>query len=392
MKKVFYWSILIFTFSIPISSFISTKLLVVVLVLSLIVAVPTKASISGSLRKSWDIILYLLVLVMGLINSIDLETGFRVLETSFSLLALLIILNRIDVYERIVHKIFLSFMVGVLTACIICLVAALIKYNETGSGQVFFYYQLTEVIRSHPTYLAYYLIASITYLIYFTYYDIEKARKAVWIPVSIFFFLMLMLTGGRTSYISLLMVFSFFILKFILEEGTKEKKTVFLLVVILLVSLLGISSINYFRKEFSGQNDYWERISLWKSAIDANPNILIGVGTGDYKTVLNAYYQSHQLAKFAIDSVNSHNQFIQIYFSNGLLGLVSLLILMGRPLYLSTRIQNTLGILLMFPFLTYGITEVFLGRYQGVVFFALIHQLIIHQQYTTKPSISLNAA
>lgn len=392
MKKAFYWSILIFTFLIPISSFISTKVLVVVLVLSLIVAVPTKTSVAKSFRKSWDVMLYLLVLVIGLINTSDLETGFRVLETSFSLLALLVILNRIDQYDRIVHKIFTSFMVGVLTACIICLTTALIRYYDTGNSQVFFYYQLTEVIRSHPTYLAYYLIASITYLIYFIYYDIEKARKVVWIPVSIFFFLMLMLTGGRTSYISLLMIFSFFILKYILEEDAKGKKVVFFIVVILLISLLGISSIDYFRNALSTQNDYWERASLWKSAIDANPNPLIGVGTGDYKTVLNAYYQSHHLAKFAIDSVNSHNQFIQIYFSNGLLGLISLIILIGRPLYLSTRIQNTLGILLMFPFLTYGITEVFLGRYQGVVFFALIHQLIIHQLYSTKPSIPLNAA
>jgi hypothetical protein len=48
-----------------------------------------------------------------------------------------------------------------------------------------------------------------------------------------------------------------------------------------------------------------------------------------------------------------------------------------RPIYLSVRNRNILGTLIFFPFLIYGMTEVFLGRYQGVVFFALLHQLFM---------------
>jgi O-antigen ligase len=200
---------------------------------------------------------------------------------------------------------------------------------------------------------------------------------------------MLVLTGGRTSYVSLLMIFSFFILKYLLEERTKVKKIIFILIVTFLIALFGLSSVNSLDPEFSNQNDYWERSLLWESAIVANPNPVVGVGTGDYKTVLNQYYQSHGMVEFAKDSFNSHNQFIQIYFSNGLIGLMVLLVLMGRPLYLSVRSQNTFGILIMFPFVIYGITEVFLGRYQGVVFFAFLHQITIYQHYSTRSSFAL---
>ncbi|MCX8492174.1 MAG: O-antigen ligase family protein, partial [Cyclobacteriaceae bacterium] len=140
-------------------------------------------------------------------------------------------------------------------------------------------------------------------------------------------------------------------------------------------------------RSLSNQNDYWERIDLWQSAIHANTNPLIGVGTGDYNLVLNEYYRTHAMAQFADGNLNSHDQFIQLYFSNGILGLLGFLIILARPLYLSVRAQKLLGILLYFPFLIYGITEVFLGRYQGVVFLSFVHQILISNNMVAKPLV-----
>lgn len=130
-------------------------------------------------------------------------------------------------------------------------------------------------------------------------------------------------------------------------------------------------------------NDSWDRLVLWESAMKANPDLIFGVGTGD-KALLNNYYTSHGLEKFAKENYNSHNQFIQILFTNGVLGLLALLILIARPIYLSIRHQDVLGTLVFFPFLIYGVTEVFLGRYQGIVFFALLHQVFISYYYSLR--------
>ncbi len=99
---------------------------------------------------------------------------------------------------------------------------------------------------------------------------------------------------------------------------------------------------------------------------------------------MNQYYSEHGMVKFAQESYNSHNQFIQILFSNGVLGVIGLLVMLTRPLYLSFKNENILGILSLFPFLVYSITEAFLGRYQGVVFFTLLHQFFVVQLSSKK--------
>ena len=182
-------------------------------------------------------------------------------------------------------------------------------------------------------------------------------------------------------------MFSFFVLKFFIEERTLPRKLTFILVLLMTITMFVVNSA---RDNKVILDDSWERFVLWESAISANPSLLFGVGTGDYKDEMNKYYQNHAMLQFANESYNSHNQFIQLFFSNGLIGLFAIALLVIRPLYLSYKSQNILGILVLFPFLIYGVTEVFLGRYQGVVFFALLHQIFILQYKSQQAKPVLN--
>ena len=181
---------------------------------------------------------------------------------------------------------------------------------------------------------------------------------------------------GQTVFVSILFVFSFFILKFFTEEKSLGKKIVTSLIVLMLCCMFLITVLEKGNRALI-LNDSWERAVLWESAVAAVSNPLLGVGTGDYKVALNDYYLVHNLTQFASESYNSHNQFIQILFSNGVLGVLAFSFMLGRPLYMAMKSRNILTILCVFPFLIYGMTEVFLGRYQGVVFFALLHQIFI---------------
>jgi O-antigen ligase len=322
------------------------------------------------------------VLLIGLIYSENIVSGLKVLESNLSFLAIPVIFTRItDINERQREAIFNSFIIGLCMACLICLINAGIRYNATNSIQVFFFYNLTDVIGYQPTYFAYYLIFAITYLLYRFYFQPSERNYVLKSFGILFLFLMLLLTGGQTAFCGLLLVFSFFILKFLTEAKSKERKIGAALVVLMLLGMF-LSMLVGIGERGLSLNDAWDRLVLWDSTIDAIPNLFFGVGTGDYKAVLNEYYLSHNLEKYATESYNSHNQFIQLLFSNGLLGVLSLMLIIGRPLYLSVKNHNFLGILLIFPFLVYGITEVFLGRYQGIVFFALVHQLCILQVST----------
>ena len=120
--------------------------------------------------------------------------------------------------------------------------------------------------------------------------------------------------------------------------------------------------------------------------------MIFGVGTGDYRSVLNEYYLTHDLSQFAKENYNAHNQFIETLFSVGIIGLLALMVMMARPLYVCVKSQNALGFLTFFPFFIYGMTEVFLGRYQGVIFFAMLHQVFLAYYHYNETSFALKDA
>jgi len=373
IEKGIYRLLLGIVFMIPISSFISVRFIFLTLLLALI-----NFRLKNLLRATWDLAIYLVVLIVGLFYSISIDVGLNVLETSFSFIAIpIIVLSIKAMTEKRMNWIFYSFILGLAVASLICLVSAFLSFDQSGDIDSFFFYELTNVLNLHPTYFAYYLIFAITFALYLLYYQKSPIDPGLVTLVIVFFFIMLILTGGTTSFISLLFVFSFFILKFFLDKNTKAQRLAFALVSTMMILMFTLNSMDRNDRQ-AISNDSWDRFELWKSAISANPSVLFGVGTGDYKGVLNEFYLTHGMEKFANQNLNSHNQFIQIYFSNGLLGLVIVLIMLGRPLYLSFRSNNSFGILIFFPFLIYGVTEVFLGRFQGVVFFVFLHQVFIN--------------
>jgi O-antigen ligase len=385
LEKTFHWSLYALLFSIPVSSFISTRVLIVVLLISLFVG---KFSFQRLIYRSWDIAIYLLVLLVGLLFTHDLDLGLRVLETSFSFLAVPLIFTRIQkLDDRLFNRLYLAFSSGLAVAGIICLSNALYRYTQSHDVGVFFFYDLTDIIHSHPTYFAYYLIFGLTVALYRLYYETPVISSTVSVCMAVFFFLVLMLTGGTTAFISLLLIVSFFILKYTLEPATTSKRIVLILVCFMMTTLFLANSAGYWY-DFNLENDYWERSALWKSAIFANTNPLLGVGTGDYTEVLNQYYLDHGMTKFAASSFNAHNQFLQIYLSNGLIGLLAILILSGRPLFNALRDRFPFGVLVFFPFVIYGMNEVLLGRYQGVIFFVITHQLLITYSTSDRPVVT----
>lgn len=384
--RILRWLLYSFILSIPISSFVSIRILLVTFVFSFFL-VRSKFYFLELIRNSWPSIIYILILTLGLFYSQDLKTGIKVLETSFCFLSMPLIFNSTFLKEEDLNNFFYCFVIGLFVSSLICLTHATFVYFETNNPQLFFSYHLTEIINFHPTYLAYYLIFAITFGLYLLFYQKSNVNSLLIVFSISFSFLMMILTGGQTAYVSMLFIFAFFILKFLVEERTKASKLSFGLICVMLICMFLASLIELESKNMI-MNDSWERFVLWESAIKAIPDLIWGVGTGDYKTILNDYYLKHNLSQYADGSYNSHNQFIQILLTNGLLGVSSILLLICRPLYLAVKNQHVLGVLVFFPFLIYGTTEVFLGRYQGVVFFALLHQVFTSYYSSLKPSLA----
>ena len=384
--------LLSFAFFIPISQPLSSGLLILTLLYSFL----SPGSIKGIkyFQEGWDLWLFIALLATGMLYTLDLSNGLKVIETSLSLVALPFIFARVVYFTKSdLYKILYAFCAGLLVACIICLITAMLKYSDQGGG-VFFGDELVSVLENtHTIYLIYYLNFAVTFILYLLYHDESKIHGAVMLASLMVYFLMIILTGSSTAIVGILFSLLYFVLKFIYEvKRTKSQWVVFSISVFFLMFLLAQNSLNLFGQYGIQQEDYWERFVLWESAIHAMPNWVIGVGTGDYTSVLNEYYRSHDLSSFALANYNPHNQFIETLFSVGIPGLAALLVLIGRPMYMAVKSQNIIGFLSIFPFLIYGMSEVFLGRYQGVVFFALLHQAFVSFYLQQESDLALKEA
>lgn len=388
-SKNFFWSsFLVFAFTIPLSQFISVRILVCLTIVAAFMIRDIGTHVF-MLKNSWDLLLYGCVLAVGLIYSEDLSTGLSVMESNFSFLAIPFVISRCpQIDKERLDQVLRAFRLGLIVASVICILVAVRNYFQHHDIKFFFFYDFTDVIDSHPTYFAYFIIFSITIELFKLYSLPTGIKLAERVLIILFLFGILILTGGQTAFIAVLFVFSFFILKFLMEDKTYQGKVNTGLITLMLLALFSVSQAEkqFLRIDFK---DSWERIVLWESAISAIPNPLLGVGTGDSRAALHDYFSDHGLTRFAAENFNSHNQVIQILFSNGVFGLAFFLIISIRPLVTAVQNRNVLVILCFFPFLVYGMTEAFLGRYQGIVFFVLLHQVFCASM-RLEESISIN--
>ena len=386
-SHMFFFCLLFLAFVIPLSQRLSAAFIVVFFIFSFFYETNWKF-FKRSFINGWDIYLYLFILFFGLTYSKNLVVGLGHLETSFPLFAFPFLFPKVINFsiERLT-KTHCAFWLGLLVSCIFSLFYCAVIYFEDNQINIFFYESLTSITGFSATYLSYYLTFSITIGLYFIYFDMGRKYRIVFFIAISFSFFVLMLLTSKTTFISLLLVCCFFILKFLVDnERTDSKRNVFsistfFLVVMFLISYLDLVPIV--------EGNYFERFELWKASIAVSPNLIFGAGTGDYNTFLHSYFMKHKLFFFLDQNYNAHNQFIQTLLSNGILGLVALLIMLIRPLVLSIRYQNPLGILVFFSFFIYGLTEVFLGRYQGVVFFALMHQTFIAHYHSQGKALAI---
>jgi O-antigen ligase len=354
----------------PLNQFFSTRLLFASLVVGL--AAVKRVHLISALRSSWEVFLYLLVLLLGLIYTVDFKNGLQVVETSFPLLALPLLFGRLEVREKAkITSFFKAFNAGLLSACTILSVYAFYQIVFGGETNGLTYEAFTSLLGFQPTYFSYYLVFGITFNLYRYFYDHEAESSVLQLISILVFFCCLLLTSSKTTFVTLVLIMAFFILRFLNEEKTKNKKVATLLCCIILMSIFLIQVAGLFHL---GQGDAWDRGRLWSASLQAIPNLFFGAGTGGDRVALISFFNSHDLPEYARQGLNAHNQIIEVLLSNGVLGLLSFLLVLVLPLYRAARGGHMVAVISLFPFVVYGVTEVFLGRYQGVVFFAFLHQ------------------
>jgi O-antigen ligase len=124
------------------------------------------------------------------------------------------------------------------------------------------------------------------------------------------------------------------------------------------------------------------RLEAWRAALLNIPDRpILGWSHEAYKTQLNSQVAAGLLDPYVVTLANSHNNFLEAWLFQGILGITALLFLFASTLWLflrrirseqrGVRVFALAGSTLVVSFLAYGLTHVILGRNNGITFFTL---------------------
>jgi len=237
------------------------------------------------------------------------------------------------------------------------------------------------LIGDHPIYISIFL--SIAILIGFTFYNFKKHLLLNILIVTghliIGFLLMLLMSKG--------VIIALMIALFVLVSKKFKKRHIIIVLglLLMLLSLIIPSANNRFREllkndtynKLSSQNSTNIRVNILKCSYKLIINKpILGYGLGDVQGALDRCYFKKNYG-FKIGRYNSHNQYIFIWLSTGIIGFFLFLFLI---FYYCKKAWICEDYLMLSIVIFYGIVFLFenvLSRQSGVILFAFLMNFLV---------------
>lgn len=102
---------------------------------------------------------------------------------------------------------------------------------------------------------------------------------------------------------------------------------------------------------------------------------LLGTGAGNQRVALEVCYKGLDTPVYSTAEFNTHNQYLDLWLSFGLIGLVAVVAIYWLPLRLALRSGEALYLGFILLFVICCVTENLLARQMGVVFYAVFNSL-----------------
>jgi len=354
----------------------------------------------GILKKEFLITssLFVVFLISALMSS-EISEGFKKIETMLSLLIFPLVFfiflgrTRLDYYKykSIFFKVFFaSNVLFSLLSFYLFGVYSSPKFSIKDAS--FFRDAVTDIplIGDHPIYISIFL--SIAILIGVTFYKFKKHHIVYNIltvigHLIIGVLLVLLMSKG--------VIIALFIAICVLLSRKTKKKYIISILVLLLLSLLIPSANNRFKELFNeetyntlnSQNSTSIRVNILKcnyKLIVSNP--ILGYGLGDVQEALDRCYFENNYG-FISGKYNSHNQYMFVWLSAGIIGFFLFLFLL---MYYFKKTWDSKDYLMLAIISFYCVVFLFenvLSRQSGVILFAFIINLMVLDNIKSNNSI-----
>lgn len=346
------------------------------------------------------------IYLFGMIFTQNVERGWNVVILKFSFLAFPLIFGVSD--QRFIQKKQLMFLLEAFilittSSVLFSLIHAAYEYIKLSDQQAFFYARLSYLL--HPSYYALYvnfaLIAVLCRLLVTKVVEKRRSRILYWslIPIYIIFLILLESKAGLIGLISVMFMSLIHIV--FTEKNYKSAISLALISTIsvtLTVSLLPqttqrvnqvVESIEEKEESAANHSAAAARFYLWEAAFKTYlEKPVFGHGSGDVKEQLMHQYELQNNTRAIEMKYDSHNQYLQTLVGTGILGLISLLILVGFPMLFSFNGKILFYFLLGFLMAINLLVESMFERQAGVMFYAFFNSMLFFFYHSGNHSLN----
>jgi O-antigen ligase len=280
-----------------------------------------------------------------------------------------------------------------------------IAYSEFGDSSVFYYHELANQLQVHAVYFSVAVSLSILLTLKYRSY-LNEFHKSIFYAFSCFLWVVLFLLSSKTILATTALIYIVILVKnkFALPHFSGNKPLFIIPLLLIFFYIFGggiqdrfseimnpkdkVLSLDQYKYN-TPLNGLTLRLTIWKLIPEIlkenNNSIWTGTGTGDAQEELQKAYTKKGLytgnAEFndrGYLDYNAHNQYLQEFLRNGIIGLIVLIFLVFTPLYLSKNSILSIGLVL--TFICFFITESALERQAGNILFTLFISLLILQR------------
>lgn len=343
----------------------------------------------------------------SLLYSNDFSEGLRVMQLRLPILSFVVGSLFIRFSNEVWKKIILFYSLSTLIVSLMGFIYGLsqtIKFNDTG----YLYNDNISVLLfgKQAVYFGLYVNIAILGLLYCYKKLLIQASwyKPILITGIVWMYFINFMLASKMAMISLYLVSGWLFIEYVIRNKKYKELGLIMFSVMIGVFLINKMSpktlnrfIGVFNTEYRYDNpekenhfnaeydkEKWNstntRAAIWKCGTDLwMKNFWFGVGIGDKKKDLIEEYKANNFIYAINTEKNTHNQYLDIAISNGIVGLLFFLVAFFIfPFYYMFQQKNKLGIAILVCFMICFFTENMFDRYQGVIILPFIFSLIIN--------------
>ncbi|WP_417352897.1 O-antigen ligase family protein [Flavobacterium alkalisoli] len=355
-----------------------------------------------------------LLMVASLIWSIDFKSTLKALSKEIPLLIIPVVFFVIRLWPKQQKDILKFYSWGMFTYALFYVIRAVIKYFETGDTNVFFYHELvTKDVNA--IYVSVFMSVALFYFV-----AKRTKRKFDYLALAFLFVFIFLLSSKNILLTDILLIILYFLFWSPVSKKTKWTFAVVFVTAIVTagyfskikervevelkpdteqaVQDMGTRAITiaqaWNNKTFS-QNDYFNgtsfrvyQIRIFTEMMQEDPVFFQGYGLNASLVKVKEKGDEHNVFKGdethrGYNGLNFHNQYVEVFADLGLFGFLILITMMLLNLKNGLSNKDFVHIAFAILMIALFLTESFLWRQRGVVFFTLLYCLFNKELYSS---------